>query len=159
MQKYQLSSKGLPTLFKKLIEVGLVQQVDIDRRNIGFEHTVVLNEDMLSFSAAFAVLGSPRPAVALDKGPLRPTITIDRRPPQLQRREPAISVEEKVKRGALPHESFHTSPKEAEPDYKSFDRPWHDNPSVVILLACFFLAIGCLIFILISPDWRFPRFF
>jgi hypothetical protein len=152
MQKYQLSYKGLQSLFKKLIDVGLVQQVDLDRRNIGFEHTVVLNEDMLSLSAAFAVLGSPRPAVAFDKGPLRPTITTDRRPPQLQRREPATSVEEKVKRGALPEEELRTSPKEAEPDYKSFDRPWYGNPSVVILLACFLLAIGGLIFVLISPD-------
>ena len=57
MQKYQLSYKNLPSLFKKLMEGGLLQQTDIDHRNLGFENTVALSEDMLSFSAAFAVPG------------------------------------------------------------------------------------------------------
>ena len=62
MQKYRLTSKGLSSLFRKLMEVGLIKQTDIDRRNIGFEHTVLLTEDMLSLSAALKSLGLYKPA-------------------------------------------------------------------------------------------------
>lgn len=186
MQKYQLSTKGLQSLFKKLMEVGLVQQIDLDRRNLGFEHTVTLTEDMLSLSAALAVLGSPRPAGATDKGPQRPVVAIRKEPPQPQRENPTPSVEKKVESVTLPDEELYTRTMQTEPDYRSFERPWYDNPSVVMLLlivlfplglyacyrnsslssgvkafaivACFLLAIGCLMVISLLPNWLLPRF-
>ncbi len=147
MRKYQLSAKGLPELFKKLMDVGLIQQIDLDRRNIGFEHTVALSEDLLTFSGAYAFLGSPRPTVAIEKRPYQP-----------QQLKPIPPVEEKVETATLPEVEPHKGPEQTEPDYKSFDRPWYGNPSVVILLTCFLLAIGCLIFVFLAPDLHFPRF-
>lgn len=195
MQKYQISAKGIQSLFNKLIEVGLVRQTDLDRRNIGFEHTVALTEDMLSLSAALKTLGLHRPAVATDKGPQRP-VAADKgpqqaagapreKPPQPQREDPTPAVEEKVEDAAV-HEEPYTRTMQTEPDYRSVERPWYDNPSVVILLlivlfplglyacyrnsslssgvkafaivACLLLAIGSLIAISLLPNWLFPRF-
>ncbi|MGO9117984.1 MAG: hypothetical protein ACLQPD_10270 [Desulfomonilaceae bacterium] len=186
MQKYRLSTKGLPRLFKKLMDVGLIQQIDIDRRNLGFEHTVALTEDMLSLSAALKALGLHHPAVATDKGPHRPHVVTDKTPTSAQREEPAPSVEEKVKSVALPDEKLYTRSMQTEADYRSFVRPWYENLSVVMLLlivlfpfglyacyrnsslstevkafaivACLLLAIGCLIVISLLPNWLFPRF-
>ena len=80
MQKYQLSPKRLQSLFKKLIEVRLLQQTDLDRRSLGFEHTVVLSEDMLSLSGALKSLGLQRPTVATNEAPVRPTVAADKKP-------------------------------------------------------------------------------
>ena len=67
MGKYRLSSIGLRSLFSKLISVGLIQQLDLDRRHFGEDHTVDLAEDMLSLSAALAFLEASRPAVSAGK--------------------------------------------------------------------------------------------
>jgi uncharacterized protein (DUF433 family) len=147
MEKYQLSPKGLQSLFKKLIEVRLLQQVDLERRSLGFEHTVVLSEDMLSLSGALKSLGVQRPTLATDKKPMAP-----------QRIAQAPLSEEKIEIPALPEEERHASPNQAEPDYKPFDRPWYASISVIILLACFLLAIGCLIAAFLLPDRLLQRF-
>jgi hypothetical protein len=62
MQKYRLSSKGLQSLFKKLISAGLITKADLDNRGLGFEDTVEITEDMLSLSGALRILGGVRPA-------------------------------------------------------------------------------------------------
>src|SRR5271157_4186765 len=80
MQKHGLSFKGLPSLFKKLMDKGLIQQIDLDQRNLGFENTVDVTEDMLSLSSALKALGLHRPAVATDKGPHRPAVATDKSP-------------------------------------------------------------------------------
>lgn len=185
MQKYQISAKGIQSLFNKLIEVGLVRQTDLDRRNIGFEHTVALTEDMLSLSAALKTLGLHRPVVATDKGPQQAAGAPRKKPPQPQREDPTPAVEEKVEDATVPEEPY-TRTTQTELDYGSVERPWYDNPSVVILLlivlfplglyacyrnsslssgvkafaivACLLLAIGSLIVISLLPNWLFPRF-
>ena len=42
MQKYMLSPKGLVSLYKKLLEVGIVDQEDMDRRMNALETTMEL---------------------------------------------------------------------------------------------------------------------
>ena len=168
------------------MDKGLIQQIDIDRRNLGFEHTVALTEDMLSLSAALKALGLHHPAVATDKGPRQPPVVTDKQPTSAQLEEPAPSVAEKVKSVALPDEKLYTSPMQTEADYTSITRRWYENLSIVMLLlivffplglyacyrnsslstevkafaivACLLLAIGCLIVISLLPNWLFPRF-
>ena len=175
MRKYQVSNKGLSSLFKKLMDVGLVQQIDLDRRNIGFEHTVALSEDLLTVSAAYALLGSPRSSVAIEKPPY-----------PRQRIRPAPSREDEVKSATLPEEEHYAGPAQAETAKRSFKRPWYDKPYVVTLLlilvfplglyacyrnsslsagakafaigACLLLVIGLLIVAFLLPDGLFPPF-
>ncbi len=186
MQKYRLSFKGLPSLFKKLMDKGLIQQIDLDQRNLGFENTVDVTEDMLSLSAALKALGLHRPAVATDNSPHPPAVATHNEPPSAQLEESASPVEEKAKTVALPDEKLYASPMQTEADYKSLARPWYENLSIVMLLlivlfpvglyacyrnsslstevkafaivACLLLAIGCLIVISLLPNWLFPRF-
>jgi hypothetical protein len=184
MQKYQLSYKNLPSLFKKLMDVGLIQQTDIDHRNLGFENTVALSEDMLSLSAAFAVLGSSRPAAAAEKGrQQQPAVTYNKTT-SAQGTEFAVpTIEEKTKSATLP-EKTNTGKMPAKPDDRSFALPWYENPSIVMLLlvlvfplglyACYrnsslsagvkTLAIAACLLLLITlmvisltPDWLFSR--
>ncbi|MGO9116867.1 MAG: hypothetical protein ACLQPD_04555 [Desulfomonilaceae bacterium] len=185
MQKYRLSYKNLPSLFKKLMDVGLLQQTDIDHRNLGFENTVALSEDMLSISAAFAVLGSPRPAAAAEKGRHRPTVTYNKATLVQGQELTAPTIEEKIKSAILPREKTYTGVMPTKPDDRSFALPWYENPSIVMLLlvlffplglyacyrnsslstgvktfailACLFLLIS-LIVISLMPDWLFSRF-
>ena len=134
MRKYQLSYKNLPSLFKKLMDVGLIQQTDIDHRNLGFENTVALSEDMLSLSAAFAVLGSSRPAGAAEKGRHRPAVTYNKAT-STQRQELTVpTIEEKIKSATLPGEKPYTGMTPTKPDDRSFALPWYENPSIVMLL-------------------------
>ena len=185
MQKYRLTSKGLSSLFRKLMEVGLIKQTDIDRRNIGFEHTVLLTEDMLSLSAALKSLGLYKPG-ATDKGPHKQPVVTDEKPISPQSEEPARSVEEK--RATLPDEKPYTRAADRpEPYRRSFDWRWYDNTSVVMLLlivlfplgwyacyrnstlsygvkafaivACFLLIISSLIMISLMPKSLLPRSF
>jgi hypothetical protein len=147
MRKYQVSNKGLSSLFKKLMDVGLVQQTDLDRRNIGFEHTVALSEDLLTVSAAYALLGSRRSPVAIEKPPY-----------PRQRVRPAPSREDEVKSATLPEEDLYAGPTQTETASRSFKRPWYANISVIIILACFLLAIGCLIAAFLLHDRLLQRF-
>jgi hypothetical protein len=142
MQKYQLSYKNLPSLFKKLMDVGLIQQTDIDHRNLGFENTVALTEDMLSLSAAFAVLGSPRPAAGAEKGRHRPTVTYNRATLVQGQELTAPTIEEKIKSATLPREKTYTRTIPTEPDHRSFALPWYENPSIVMLLLILFFPLG-----------------
>ncbi len=183
MQKYQLSHKNLPSLFKKLMDVGLIQQTDIDHRNLGFENTVALSEDMLSLSAAFAVLGSSRPAAEAEKRRQQPAVTYNKTT-SAQGPELAVpTIEEKTKSATLP-EKTNTGKMPAKPDDRSFALPWYENPSIVMLLlvlvfplglyACYrnsslsagvkTLAIAACLLLLITlmvisltPDWLFTR--
>ncbi len=155
MQKYRLSYKNLSSLFQKLIDVGLLQQVDIDHRNLGFESTVALAEDMLSVSAAFAALGSPRPAEAPEKhrnsrGPAvapekhgnSQAIAHNKSNPA-QRREPAApKVEQTTKKASLPAEKPRTGTISAKPDNKFVARAWYDNPAIVMLLLVLIFPVG-----------------
>jgi len=43
MTKYRLSGRGLHSLFSKLIEAGLIERADLDKRMANFEKTVELN--------------------------------------------------------------------------------------------------------------------
>jgi hypothetical protein len=175
MRKYQVSTKGLSSLFNKLMDKGLIQQIELDRRNIGFEHTVALSEDLLTVSAAYALLGSHRSTVAIEKPPY-----------PRQRIRPAPSREDEVKRATLHEEELYAGPKQAGPANRSFKRPWYDKPYVVALLlilvfplglyacyrnsslsagakafaigACLLLAIGLLIVAFLLPDGLFPPF-
>ena len=164
------------------MDVGLIQQTDIDHRNLGFENTVALSEDMLSLSAAFAVLGSPRPAGAAEKGRHRPAVTYNKAT-STQRQELTVpTIEEKIKSATLPGEKPYTGMTPTKPDDGSFALPWYENPSIVMLLlvllfplglyacyrnsslsagvktfaivACLFLLIS-LIVISLMPDWLF----
>jgi hypothetical protein len=178
MQKYRLTSKGLSSLFRKLMEVGLIKQTDIDRRNIGFEHTVLLTEDMLSLSAALKSLGLYKTATTDKRGPYRPPVITDEKPISPQSEEPARSVEEKS--AVLPDEKpYMRGSDRIEPHHKSLEWRWYDDPSIVMLLlivlfplgwyacyrnstlsyevkafaivACFLLIISCLIMISLMP--------
>jgi hypothetical protein len=62
MEKYRLSSKGLQSLFNKLISAGLITKADLDKRSLGFEDTVEITEEMLSLSGALRILGAVSPA-------------------------------------------------------------------------------------------------
>ena len=143
MQKYRLSTKGLQSLFKKLMQVGLVQQVDIDRRNIGFEHTVTLTEDMLSLSAALKSLGLYKPAGAASKGAHLPSVVADEKPISPQPEEPAPVVEEKVESVALPDDQPRMGPNRMQPDMRSFERGrWYDNPGIIVGLLIALFPVG-----------------
>ena len=52
MQKYRLSPKGLVSLFKKLLEAGIVDQGEIDRRMNALETTIELDIDKFPFEIA-----------------------------------------------------------------------------------------------------------
>jgi hypothetical protein len=146
MRKYQVSTKGLSSLFKKLMDVGLIQQIDLDRRNIGFEHTVALSEDLLTVSAAYALLGSRRSTVAIEKPP-----------DPSQRVRLAPSLERAVNRATLPEDEPYAAPQQAWPANRSFKRPWYANHSVIILLVSL-LAIGFLIVAFLSHAGLLPGF-
>jgi hypothetical protein len=184
MQKYQLSHKNLPNLFKKLIDVGLIQQTDIDHRNLGFEHTVALSEDMLSLSAAFAVLGSPQRAAATQTGRPRTAVAYKKATTVQAQEVTTPTIEEKIRSATLPGEKIYTRAVPTKPDDRSVEQPWYENPSIVMLLlvlffplglyacyrnsslsagvktfailACLFLLIS-LIAISLMPDWLFSR--
>ncbi len=122
MQKYRLSAKGLPSLFKKLMQVGLIQQSDIDHRNLGFEHTVALTEDMLSLSAAFQALGMKSKTVAGDKSPHRPQAAKEKEPTSAQCKEPAPRTEWDDKSATSPEERPKARPSQPEPSQTESSR-------------------------------------
>ena len=68
MQKYMLSPKGLVNLYKKLLEVGIVDQEDMDRRMNAVETTVELEIDKYPFEIAKGL----RPHLGDHQSPLRP---------------------------------------------------------------------------------------
>jgi len=48
MRKYNVSPKGLRSLFTKLVQAGLIEQSEIDERIPAFVGTVILSEDLLA---------------------------------------------------------------------------------------------------------------
>ena len=131
MEKYRLSAKGLQSLFRKLMAVNLIRQIDLDRRNFAAEHTVDLKEDMLSLSAALAFLGSPGPSAAIDKKAPRPPRT-----------EPAELSKDTIEYYELPPEKRGNVPQHLKQNRKSIESRWYDKPSVLILLLISLFPFG-----------------
>jgi hypothetical protein len=59
MEKFRVSSRGLQSLFDKLVVLGIITQGDLDRRSLGLQqHTVALSgEDILSLTGVLQHLG------------------------------------------------------------------------------------------------------
>jgi hypothetical protein len=82
MEKYRLSSKGLQSLFNKLISAGLITKAHLDNRGLGFEDTVEITEEMLSLSGALRILGAGSPAPSPRAVNHRPSETNPAKPRQ-----------------------------------------------------------------------------
>jgi hypothetical protein len=103
MEKYGLSSKGLQSLFDKLVSAGLITKEDVDNRGIGIDDTVDLTEEMLSLSGALRCLGASQPAPPLDavkqrlrevKPAKRPKPVIKAKPKPASRTNESEKIEE-----------------------------------------------------------------
>jgi hypothetical protein len=123
MEKYRLSSKGLQSLFDKLISAGLITQVDLDRRHLGIDHTVDLREEMLSLSGALRYYGVGLPAPSAGGAESRPE----------QSETDGIAKEDS--RTALSSGEKHSKKfQEARENPNSGRIAWYDKPFVVALL-------------------------
>ena len=58
MKKFGLSSKGLQSIFSKLMARGLITQEILDHRGSEMEHTIDLRDEMLSLDHALRTLGT-----------------------------------------------------------------------------------------------------
>ncbi len=92
MEKYKLSSKGLQSLFNKLKDVRLIQQIDIDRRGLGMDHTVE-DSDKIGEKVSVNVFSS-REGVPLTPTSSKPIIRLlFQEKPQWRRKDLAVAVE------------------------------------------------------------------
>jgi len=130
MEKYRLSSRGLRSLFEKLVAVGVITQADLDRRRLGIDTTVDLKEDMLSLSAALRHWGYGKSGESTNgTGPhvQKPEV---RAPVERDRPRPAVHEERKPE---TTNEA--TVPPAAEPD-------WYDRIPLVVLLLIGLFPLG-----------------
>ncbi|HTY23082.1 MAG TPA: hypothetical protein VMC85_08120 [Desulfomonilaceae bacterium] len=134
MEKYKLSPKGLQSLINKLMAVGLIQQIDLDRRDLGFDHTVALSEDLLSISTAFQLLGVRQPDAPTDKMAAE---AVEVAPAALVEKE----VKE-VKREAFSPNKQDAALDRAKEDKRAVERSWYDKPWLVILLLIAVFPLG-----------------
>ena len=116
MGKYRLTSRGLRSMVDKLVAVGLITQVDLDRRRLGLqEHTVALREEMLSLDDVFEYLGQIAPAKAV--------------PPEEIKSD---QITKDTKKLDAPDKSPER-PQHAVQAPVAIKSPWHDDPLIVII--------------------------
>ena len=131
MQKYRLTSKGLDSLFTKLTAVGAITQSDLARRSVGFDHTVSLKEDLMSFSYVMKQLGH-------DTAGERPAPTDPGRPEQGLR-----AAQGQAGRQAIPLVNQPTTPTQPMTlDARQHETSWYDSALVVVLLMVGLFPLG-----------------
>jgi len=130
-EKYQLSPKGLASLYNKLIALGMLTRTDCDRRLSDNDNTIDLREDKLSLSDALMKLGidsSASEAVEIEPQPEpddRTTAVDDNG----NMRNPSLS---KVKKEAQETRSIEAS-----------DEPsWYDRQIVLVLALAIVFPLG-----------------
>jgi len=132
MNKYKVSSKGLQSLFDKLLDVGVITQLDLSRRAFGADHTVDLREDTLSLSHVLANLDYGRPAT--------PTAVTALEAEQTNTNGNAKEKADKVPpRDAKKPEQ---RPKSVERSTSVTKHPWYDHPLLVILSLIAIFPLG-----------------
>jgi hypothetical protein len=131
MDKYKLSSRGLQSLFNKLKAARLIQQIDLDRRGLGLDHTVDLKEDLLTFATAYRLLRDRQPDHHTDNAASEPA-----------KISPAPADEKKVKRQAVTGEKHDTRPQRPIQDKRVIESAWYDTPWIVILLLIVLFPLG-----------------
>lgn len=133
MRKYKVSSKGLQSLFEKLVDVGVITQLDLSRRSFGEDHTVDLREDTVSLSYVLANLGSVTPATPS-------TAT------EIEAEQPGTNAHNKAEAepGAPTkrQKSPERRPREIERISDIVKPAWYDNPLLVVLLLIAVFPIG-----------------
>ncbi|MBI5572666.1 MAG: hypothetical protein HY914_22170 [Desulfomonile tiedjei] len=130
MKKYRLSAKGLESLFGKLTTVGAITQSDLARRSVGFDHTVSLKEDLMSFSYVMKQLGhgSADGLAAAGQGKQAQAI-------RTVQHQPARHTTPSADKAATPA-------KPVRPDARPRETSWYDNALVVILLLLGLFPLG-----------------
>ncbi len=131
MQKYRLTPKGLQSLFDKLLAAGLITRIDMDRRTLGFDHTVDLRELTLDFGDALAQLG-------LD-GRKPPTGVTEARP---QPPTENTVVHDSLPRAASPDRTDEKRREAAHWGAATFETRWYNKAFIVLLLLIGLFPLG-----------------
>lgn len=133
MQKYRLSYKGLKSLFDKLTKVGLITQTDLDRRNLGLqEHTVALDEEMLSLSSIYKYLN----AIVKPEATATPQERPERRP------RPVSQKILKAEAPAVKKELAQTKETKLSVPADDTASNWYDSAVIAILLLIVLFPLG-----------------
>lgn len=135
-EKYRISSRGLRSLFNKLLAAGLISQEEIDRRYLGIDDTVDLKEDMLSLSGALRAYGVGLPASSnKNEEPRRRQAKVSR----------SVKDSTKQERRSLNVKEAHQA-EDVERSTGSDNRAWYLQPIAVsaVLITLFVLGLYAL---------------
>jgi len=131
MEKYKLSSVGLQSLFNKLKAVKLIEQIDLDRRDLGFDHTVDLKEELIGFPTAYSFLRDRQPEDHSGNVAVEPVKIV-----------PAPAEEKKVERQVVTAGKQATRPQQTIQEKRVIESAWYDKPWLVILLLIVLFPLG-----------------
>jgi len=132
MEKYRLSSRGLRTLFDKLVYAGLISDDEIERRYRGIDDTVDLREEMLTLSSALRLHGIGAPA----------SPTGDKKPPPKQPMGHDIVKNSANKEKAPSQGQVAKSPQEAKLDAEPNKKAQYSRSIAVSLLFMALFPLG-----------------
>jgi len=131
MTKYRLSSKGLQSLFNKLVATESITQSDLDRRRLGFEHTVDLREEAASHGQALKHLFE------------QPTATAAKPQPHPELLKVSQTVKGDTEKEEIPSENKVLKPiRTIRQPVAPHTLIWYDKLVVVISLLLVFFPLG-----------------
>ncbi len=131
--KYRLTTKGLTSLYDKLLSLGVITQMDLDRRRLGVEDdTIDFREMNLQLSDAFKHLGFDSAASS--------AVEIETESSQSLANPIVKGTKEKEIAGSGPKadRTFQRESRDVAPSGDS----WYDKPIILILLLLGFFPLG-----------------
>jgi hypothetical protein len=143
MDKYRLSSRGLQSMFNKLIAGGLISQLDLDRRSLGIEHTVDLRDDMPSLSQVLRHLGRPAPLTVPEAAaPVQPAPRSPAAPSEQRKIEDVVMNGPERPDDAPKIEDEEIRDVKDDNPPEAGKTPWFDKTALVVLLIIAFFPVG-----------------
>ncbi len=131
--KYRLTTKGITSLYDKLLSLGVITQMDLDRRRLGMEDdTVDFREINLQLSDALTQLGFNS----------RASSAIETETESSEASANSIIKGTKDKKIAAPGPKADRTIQGESRDVGRFEDFWYDKPIILILLLLGFFPLG-----------------